>query len=356
MSLFNTLDSEVSKGLKGQNYGIPMGFDRLNQHIGIRKRLYFLIGGSTGCGKTTFVDDAFVLNPYDYIKSEEGKSSPKIRIIYRSMERSRVYKLAKWASRKIYIDTGVAIPVKKLLSWNKDFKLTKDEHDLFLNCKDYLDEMEQYITIIDGPDNPISVAMQIKKHASEHGREEEIDKYNKVYIPDDDNEITIVLIDTMNLLQLTRLQPTKKAAIDKMSDELRHARDFYGYTIVVVTQFNRDIASSTRIKGESVEPILEDFKESGQTQDDADAVITLFDPVRYRVRDVSGYKLRELEDKDGHSRFRSLRLLKNTYGMDNLRLGLAFRGDVGIFKELPSKNSMTDEVYSEVATGRYFLK
>jgi hypothetical protein len=356
MSLFDTLQSEVAKGLRGDNYGLPLGFDKLNKHIGIRKRLYFLVGGTTGCGKTTFVDDAFVLNPIDYVRSEKGKGSPKLRIIYRSMERSRVYKLAKWTSRKIFLDTGIVIPVSKLLTWNKENKLTKDEHDLFLNCKDYLDEIEEYVTIIDGPDNPISIALQIKKHASEHGREEQIDKYNKVYIPNNDNEITIVVLDTMNLLQLTRLQATKKTAIDKMSDELRYARDFYGYTIAAVTQFNRDIANSTRMKSADVEPILEDFKESGQTQDDADAVITLFDPVRYRVRDVSGYKLKELEDKNGHSRFRSLRLLKNTYGMDNLRLGLAFRGDVGIFKELPHKNYMTDDIYSRVATGEYFLE
>ena len=66
----------------------------------------------------------------------------------------------------------------------------------------------------------------------------------------------------------------KKAAIDKMSDELRYARDFYGYTPVVVSQFNRDIANPMRLKNGDVEPQLEDFADSSQTQNDADVVLT----------------------------------------------------------------------------------
>ena len=43
-----------------------------------------------------------------------------------------------------------------------------------------------------------------------------------------------------------------------MSDELRYARDFYGYSPVVVSQFNRDISNPIRIKNGDVEPQLED--------------------------------------------------------------------------------------------------
>ncbi len=90
---FEQLKQEVQQGLDGRNGGIPMGFDRLNRYIGIRKSMYFLVGGLTGSGKTSFIDDAFVLNPFDwYISHSDPKI--KLRIIYRSMERTRVYKLA----------------------------------------------------------------------------------------------------------------------------------------------------------------------------------------------------------------------------------------------------------------------
>ena len=117
---FELLNAEVEKGLGDFNRGIPMGFDRLTRYVGIRKGMYYLIGGNTGSGKTSFIDDAFVLNPVDWSLSKEGKASGiKVKVWYRSMERSRAYKMAKWMSRKIFVDQGILIPVPKLLGWKE---------------------------------------------------------------------------------------------------------------------------------------------------------------------------------------------------------------------------------------------
>lgn len=354
MSAFDDLSKEVNFGIEGRNDGIPMGFNRLNKYVGIRKSMYFLIGGLTGSGKTSFVDDAFVLNPYDWFISPENTTNIKLRIIYRSMERNKTYKLAKWVGRKIFLDQGIIIPVAKLLGWNA--RLTKDEHDLFLMYKDYIDNMNEIITIIDGPENPIGIAKQLRDHALSRGKIEEVDQYNKVYIPDNENEITIVVEDTLNLLRLTKELNSKKAVIDKMSDENRYARDFFGYTIAAVSQFNRQIGNIQRLKTGDVEPQLEDFKESGQSQDDSDVVMTLFDPVRYKVGDPSGYDMDKLIDSEGAKFFRSLRIIKNSYGSDDIRIGLAFLGEMGMFKELPKRTQITQEDYENIINKSYFLK
>ena len=242
---FEDLRKQVQAGLEGRNGGIPMGFDRLNRYIGIRKSIYTLVGGLTGSGKTSFIDDAYVLNPFDWYISKENKTNIKLRIIYRSMERSRTYKMAKWIGRKIFIDHGVTITVNKLLGWNE--KMTKDEHDLFLMYEDYMGEMSDVITIIDGPENAVGIAKELKAHALQNGRIEQVDEYNKRYVPNDDNELTTCnSLITLALLKTTQDQPTKKDAIDKMSDELRYARDFYGYSPVVVSQFNRSISNMAR--------------------------------------------------------------------------------------------------------------
>jgi len=349
---FELLKSEVQAGLDGRNDGIPMGFDRLNRYIGIRKSMYFLVGGLTGSGKTSFIDDAFVLNPFDwYISQKDPKI--KLRIIYRSMERSRTYKMAKWVSRKIFLDHGLIIPVAKLLGWTE--KMDHDEHDLFLMYEDYINEMSNVITIIDGPENAVGVAKELKAHALQNGRIEQVDEYNKRYIPNNQNEVTIVIIDHIGLLKTTKDQSTKKEAIDKMSDELRYARDFYGYTPVAVSQFNRSISNIQRIKNGDVEPQLEDFAESSSTQNDADVVLTLFDPMRYKVNDPSGYELPKLVDGYGAKYFRSLRLIKNSYGEDDVRIGLGFMGQIGMFKELPKKKDMTDADYESVTNKSFFL-
>lgn len=352
---FDLLKAEVEKGLEGKNGGIPMGFDRLSQYVGIRKGLFYLVGGLTGSGKTTFVDDAFVLNPYDWSISEEGrKSGIKIRFWYRSMERSTTYKFAKWVSRKIFIDQGIVIPVNRLLGWTQ--KMTHDEHDLFLCYEDYMKELQENIIIFPGAENPVGIAKDLKKYALTKGTIEEVDEYNKVYVPDDPNEITIVVIDHIGLLKTTKDQPTKKEAIDKMSSELQYARDFYGFSPVVVSQFNRSISNPMRIKNGDVEPQLEDFAESSSTQNDADVIMALFDPLRYNVPDVSGYNLDKLRDEYGNKYFRSLRVIKNTYGADDLRVGLAFFGQIGMFKELKKRKDMTDADYADVISKSYFLR
>jgi hypothetical protein len=349
---FELLRNEVNAGFEGRNNGIPMGFNRLNRYIGIRKSTYTLVGGLTGSGKTSFIDDAYVLNPFDwYINQKTPKL--KLRIIYRSMERSRTYKLAKWVGRKIFIDHGVIIPVSKLLGWNE--KMTPDEHDLFLMYEDYIGSMEGIITIIDGPENPVGIAKELRDHALKNGHIEQIDDYNKRYFPEDEDVITIVVIDHIGLLKTTKDLSTKKDVIDKMSDELRYARDFYGYTPVVVSQFNRDISNIQRLKNGDVEPQLEDFAESSQTQNDADVVLALFDPMRYKVSDPSGYDLNKLRDSYGAKYFRSLRLIKNSYGEDDVRIGLGFMGQIGMFKELPKKTSMTEDMYASVVDKTFFL-
>jgi hypothetical protein len=269
------------------------------------------------------------------------------------MERSRTYKMAKWVSRKIFIDYGIIISINKLLGWTD--KMTKDEHDLFLLQREYVEQMSDVITIIDGPENPVGIAKDLKTYALEHGKIEQLDEYNKIYIPEDPNTVTIVVIDHIGLLKTTKDLSTKKQVIDKMSDELRYARDFYGYTPVVVSQFNRDISNPIRIKNGDVEPQLDDFKDSSTTQEDADVVLALFDPMRYKVDDPSGYKLEKLKDEYGAKYFRSLRIIKNSYGEDDIRIGLGFLGQVGMFKELNRMKDMTESDYESVVNKSWFL-
>ena len=354
---FDRLNDEVNKGLEGNNDGIPMGFDRLNKYIGIRKSMFFLVGGNTGSGKTSFIDDAFVLNPYDWYISKANTTDIKLKIWYRSMERSQVYKMAKWVSRKIFLDEGITISVNKMLGWTG--KMTDEEHKLFLKYEDYMRNMEKVITIMDGPENPVGIAKDLRKFALKHGKiiqTDPDDEYSKIYVPDDPNTVTIVVIDHIGLLKTTKDQPTKKEAIDKMSSELQYARDFFGFTPVVVSQFNRSISNPMRLKAGDVEPQLEDFSDSSSTQNDADVVLALFDPLRYKVEDTSGYDLDKLKDDAGGKYFRSLRLLKNSYGEDDIRVGLAFLGQLSLFKELPRKRDITDADYEAVVNKTYFLK
>jgi hypothetical protein len=110
-----------------------------------------------------------------------------------------------------------------------------------------------------------------------------------------------------------------------------------------------------RLKNGDVEPQLEDFADSSSTQNDADVVLALFDPMRYKVEDPSGYDLNKLRDEFGAKYFRSLRLIKNSYGEDDVRIGLGFLGQIGMFKELPRQRDMLDEDYFSITNKSFFL-
>lgn len=356
MSDFDDLAGEVQGGLEGNNSGVPMGFQRLNNHISIRKSTKYLIGGYTGSGKTALLDDAFVLNPVDWYLRNYSNTNIRLKIPYWSMERKKNFKLAKWVSRKIFLDHGILISVTKLMGWcPRDQRMTPDEHDLFLQYRDYIDALMEVIIMIDGPDNPTGIRKFMRELFLREGREEQISEHKRVYIPNNPNLIIMKIKDHSGLIKRESGLNTKKEIIDKASEDDRMERDYYGGSIVEVSQFNRDIASPMRIKNGDVEPMLEDFKDTGATQEDSDVVMSLFDPMRYKVADPGGYDLSRLKGSDGMKKYRSLRILKNSFGLDDVRIGLAFQPVIGMFKELPRSVDMNPNLYDSVLDDTYFL-
>lgn len=357
MSDFRDLLGEIEDGISGKNEGISMGFPRLNNHISIREAIYTQIGGFTGSGKTSFVDDAFVLNPLETILFGKEKLEKDLEIIYFSMERRKNFKLAKFICRSIFKKYGLIIPIKRMLGWvTKSDRLTKDEHDIVLLHEEYIDAIMSKIHIISGPQNPTGIRKYVDEYAKARGVIDDSNKYNPVYIPNNPKLIVEVITDTTGLTKGEKDLPKGKAAIDKSSEDKQRMRDLYKMSPVDVSQFNRDIANPMRIKNGDVSPTLEDFKETGAVSENADVVLALFDPWRYNVPDPSGYELEKLRDAEGKKFYRNISILKNSYGSDGIRMGLAFQPEIGNFREMKKKQDMTDYDYSAILDNSYFLE
>lgn len=361
MTDFEKLAKEVEDGILGKNLGIPMGFSRLNKFIGLRRANMYLVGGYTGSGKTSIVDDAFVLNPADWFIKNESTSPQKLKVIYWSMERKKSFKIAKWVGRKIFMDHGVIIDTPRMMGWVKQ-KMTTDEHDLFLVYEDYINRIQEVVEIMEMPRNPMGIKKFVDEYALKNGEVEQIDQYKRIYHPNNQNLITLIIYDHVGLLkgeERIKVQyRTKKAIIDLASEDARNFRDFYGFSPIMVSQFNRDISNPSRLKNGDVEPMLEDFKETGNTQEDADVVLSLFDPFRYKVKDPIGYDLDQLRGEDGRKMYRCLKLLKNTYGGDDIRVGLAFLPEIGLCKEMPKiprGTGLSSDVYDSIRDNSFFL-
>jgi hypothetical protein len=351
---FDILKQEIEDGLEGKNNGLSMGFNRLNKYIGIRKRIMTLVFGASGSGKTAYVHSAYILNPYDHYMKTKAKSGIKFKVILFSMERSKVYIIAKWLSRKIFLDTGNLIPIQKMLGW-WETKLTKEEHKLILEFEWYINELLEVVDIIEGAQNPTAIYKYVKNYAEENGKFEQKDEYTKVYIPNNPNEIVIIIEDHLGLTKLEKGMSSKKEAIDKVSEYNQWFRDVLGYSPVPVSQLTRNLSNPAFQKMDSFEPTIDDIKESGRPGEDSDVVISIFDPSRFKTNDVSYNAQKFIDTSNGANYFRSIKILKNTYGEDSIRCGMGFQGATGIFKELPKSKEMDNFEFESLFNGSYFL-
>ena len=352
---FDLLKEEIEKGQRGDNIGLSMGFNRIEKYISIRRRIMTLLFGASGSGKSAYLFSAYILNPFDdYIK---GGRKNKFKVILFSMERSKVYILAKWMSRKIFLEQGILIPMGRMLGWKGFAPLSLDEMNLIDLYEDYFNELLSVVDIIEGAQNSTGIYKYVKNYAEENGKFEKTDEYHTVYIPNDPKEIVIVAEDHLGITTLEKGQSTKKEAIDKLSSYNRYFRDKLGYCPVAVSQLNRNLNNPIYKKLDSFEPTADDVKESGSPGEDSDVILSLFDPIKYHTTDfLYGDVNKFVHPSTGAKYFRSVKILKNTYGEDDIRSGMAFHGATGIFSELPRISEMKEFDYESLFNGTYFLK
>lgn len=358
MSFFKDLIQLVQDGQEGKNKGHSLGMPRLDRYISLRKKLFYVILGSSGSGKSSLLYDAFILNPIEELARVKD-SGKVLRYNLFSMERSKSYIHAKWLIRRMFLDHGVLIPMYKLLNWYGD-KLEQGALDLIDTYEDYFCFLEEHINVYEGARSPNDIYRIVREYAEEHGEDQQLSKFKKLYVPKDENHEVVIAIDHMGLIKTGKDHPTKKQAIDRTVESLQYFRDYLGYSVIVVNQLNRDLSSPIYTKLDSFEPHLDNAKESGTTIEAADVVLSVFDPMRYNTNDrfygnVELFKSPE----DGHKYFRNIKVLKNSYGIDDASIGTVFQGETGHFKELPKstfiKDKWKDEDYKSIFNNSYFL-
>ena len=117
--------------------------------------------------------------------------------------------------------------------------------------------------------------------------------------------------------------------------------------------------------GADLSPQIEDIFKSSQMGFDADLILGLFDPLTYKAFDAEGkydgYIVKQGDDgitgsmqtPHGVGRFRSLHIMKNSFGPNNGKFGLKFLGESNHFETLPfpSDEREMGEVYSQIKQG-----
>ena len=347
MSIFDGVMNEVERGREGLNVGLPMGFERLVKYLpNIQQSTYYLVGAGTKVGKTTLADDCFLYNPYDFLQTNDSEIT--LDIDYFSYEIEKKVKIVKGVGRRLWKDHNVIADVNTILSRGQNY-CSDELYNLVRTYRDYFEGLEDVLTIHDMPEHPTGMNKYLLDKARKHGEIEyeiigqneyggDITKF-KSYKPHDPNRYWIILIDHIALMKAERNFNTKQN-IDKMSQYLVSLRNNFNAIPVVIQQLAFDSESDDRFKAGRLTPQIKDFGDSKYTTRDANVILALYDPSRYKIERFENYDIRRL----GNS-YRNLEILANRDGEPGINIGLNFIGPAGTFRELPGAGEMTDAQY-----------
>lgn len=350
------LIQEINKSQKDPLY-LPLQQPLLGSKIAITKSMYILLGGMPGSGKTAIVDSVFVLDLYDWWVKNKHKTNAEPYWIYRSMERNAIYKRAKWLAYRLFKDYQIIIDVPTIFNWpNKMYDLTPKLIELMKSYDDYFDQMFEQIDMISGTDNPTG----LNKHIWAYYTKPENGKlhYKKVDSIDDNgkpikidiishyesykpNRIVFHLTDHIGKIKAER-GFNDKQILDKHSEYMGLNRDLFGMVPIDISQLNRNIEDTYRNVKTEVDVMPQDFKGSADIYENADIVIGMINPYKLSAFDYAGYDIKKFVSKEGYNMYRGLKVLKNSYGIDDFRISYYFGGSSGVMMELPSAKEFTN--------------
>lgn len=339
MNLSSILRNEVELGRQGYNEGLPMGFDRLGSVVAeIQRGRYDVIGGDIGSGKTAFLDSCYLLNPYEYVRTHPDLGI-EFKVLYISMEIGAVDKIAKLAAWKIWKDYGYVVDTNAILSKGRKNRISQEIYEKTMSVLNYFDVMQQNtLEFRDMSITPKKFYAILKSYSEDHGTWTKDQHGTQHWVANNPKAYHLIIIDHIGLVNSF----PKKAAIDQISQYLVWFRNKCRFSPVVVSQYNRTLQSTDRIKTNTLEPRLSDFKETSSTQEDGNTVLALFSPYRYKIPTYYDYNIQHLKN-----RIRGLHVLKNRDGDEGAVIPLNFFGEIGHFREFPrvGQSGVTADVY-----------
>lgn len=340
------LDDRIQRGLDGKYKGLGNGFQRINEYIfGIQRATYYLLGGASGTFKTTLAD-FMLLNAM----MDAQIKNIKLKVFYYSYEIDELTKKCNWLSAVIFRKYGVVVFPEKIKGLG-DFRLNKEEQDLVNKEIPYIDSLFNSIDFRFVPTNPTGMFHELWTYGEKTGSliyKEYVDEYGQKkqridgYKPKDEEAYTLVILDHLYHLKKEREFSTKEV-IDKYSEYCVLMRNLFGFSFINIQQFNRSLSAIDRqkYKGVDISPQESDFKETGNTYQDADVVFGTMCPYKMDMKTCIGYNITKLK-----SNMIMFKIIKNRLSKDNIAVGLYCNPKAGSFEELPPKEQMTDEIYN----------
>ena len=336
------LIEEIDRGREGLNHGTAMGLPKLEGIIdGVSRETYTLILSNSGAGKTSFALYAYVYKPL-----MEHLDDDDFKILYFSLEMNEVSLYIKLLSIYIFETYGIELSFKKILSREKEYVLSEEHYEIVKECLPWINKISEKLEIYDKAVSANKVYAILKTRLEAIGIFSETDT-RMTYTPENPNLIYNVVIDHIGLIRPANGNDLKRE-MDLLSSYLVTLREKCGISPVVIQQANREQGNIERFKQGKSAFTINDAKDSGNTVQDCNIMIAIYNPHRDGLKTYKKYNIEQLE-----SNFRSIMVLKNRFGDCDVEVGCNFFGWINYFHELPKPDEIYD--YERYTNPNYIL-
>lgn len=364
---------EYKKGQKGGNKGLPMGKGLANVSKavnGVQRGRMYGVAAAPKAGKSTFVDYAFVLEPFLYAIA----NNIPIEFIYFSFELDRVSKEFDFVTFFLANDYGifdVILPAGTTLQGESKIELSPDylrgrlqddnENPILVNPDieakiiaiyktriiplfGKFDEngtqiSRGYITFIEQKDNPTGIKKFLMNHAKKKGKftEKKFGNSTRItgYKASDPNLFTIIVTDHLRKL-VTERGFLMKQTVDKYIEYSVELRNWCQYTFIHIIHLNRNVTEIGRMKefGDMLFPGSDDIKDTGNLAEDADFLFTIFNPndEKYNLKKHFGDVIRDKDGNPIYPKLRTVHLVESRHCIFPQHFRTNMHGNVKSFK------------------------
>lgn len=352
----------------------PDTLSRFRQYIpGLQRKNYVIITANSGVAKSKFAKYFYVLCPHHFIMSRP-ELEMKLDTLYFCLEENKENFINSLICNRLYERYNKRIPIKVLKSIHLERYLDAETLAQIKAERDYFYNLEDHLHIFDHIRNPTGIYMEAKRFIESNGRwimkekwidetdgegrviygEDGLPKKVKIEVKDyfkynDDKHYIQVVVDHKSLISKEKGVESQWEAMGKMSSVYNVSlRDDYEAAVTSIQQ--QEAAKEKQqwtVKGQAIdeklEPTLDGLGNNKETGRDADEIIGIFAPHRYKIQNHRGYNVTLLRDN-----YRSAIILKSRDDSPDLRVGLFFDGAINRFFELKKAADMEDVDYDQL--------
>jgi len=334
MSLFTEhIIEPVKTGLAKPNAGIPMPMPKLTKYINyIERGKINAIGGKSTSGKTSLMDYLYFINLFKWWREQDPGARPPLKMFYFSMRSSPRIKMQKWFClyMKLEFDTVIDIPTLNS-GVGQLYSLSQDIQDEITAADEFFDELEEHMTLIGGAQTPSSIYNKVKHYMDDIGtRTEDSYKLDEEH----GGQYTMVYVDNTDKLGSESdgfQNMTSDGLKKKLGEYVEEFKKVYNITTTLVVPSKVNNSRQVRDSEPS-------YKELGYFSDIVDVGLITYNPFNENNNKYLGYPVEDMII-NAKNRFRTITVVRNSTGLENITVGGIFLGECGYFRESPHPNS-----------------